>query len=265
MRYLKASLFIGLFFLCGFSFAQFQIPDKPKKQDQTSVYDYIDLLSKSQEKALEQKLVRYSDSTSTQIVIAIISSTQGENITFLGAQWGEKWGIGQADKDNGILILLAKDDRKIAINTGYGVEGSLTDALSRRIIENGILPHFKEGDYNGGLNRGADLIFEVLNGEFQEERTFENSESFPLSTFLPFIIFFVILIILSNRNRKNGDGKNGGRRSGLDLWDIIILSNMGRSSGSSGGFGSGGGFSGGGFGGGFGGGGFGGGGASGGW
>ncbi len=263
MRYQRLSLFTLFLFFCGFSFAQFQIPDKPKEQ--TSVYDYVNLLSDGQEKTLEQKLIRYSDSTSTQIVIAIIGSTQGENITFLGAQWGEKWGIGQADMDNGILILLAKDDRKIAINTGYGAEGSLTDALSRRIIENGILPHFKEGDYYGGLNRGADLIFQVLNGEFQEERTFENNESFPLGTFLPFIIFFVILIILSNRNRRNNGGKNGGRRSGLDLWDIIILSNMGRSGGSSGGFGSGGGFGDGGFGGGFGGGGFGGGGASGGW
>ncbi len=253
---------------CSVAFAQFQIPEKP--QLETSVYDYINLLPEGQKKSLEQKLIRYSDSTSTQIVMAIISSTEGENITYLGAQWGQKWGIGQAGKDNGILVLLAKDDRKIAINTGYGVEGSLTDAMSRRIIENVIIPQFKQDDYYGGLSKGADAIFQVLNGEFKEERLFDDNQGFPFESFLPIIIFIVILIILSSRNRRNRGGRGGGKKSGLDLWDIIILSNMGRGGfggGSSrGGFGSGGSFGGGGgFSGGFGGGGFGGGGASGGW
>ncbi len=202
--------------------------------------------------------------------MAIIRSTEGENITYLGAQWGQEWGIGQAGKDNGILVLLAKDDRKIAINTGYGVEGSLTDAMSRRIIENVIIPQFKQDDYYGGLNNGADAIFQVLNDEFQEDRAFDDNPGFPFESFLPIIIFIVILIILSSRNRRKGGGKGGGKKSGLDLWDIIILSNMGRggfgSGKSGGGFGSGGSFGGGGgFSGGFGGGGFGGGGASGGW
>ena len=248
---------------------QFEIPEKPISiDDQTSVYDYIKLLSEGQKKALEEKLIRYSDSTSTQIVVAIINSTEGENINYLGAQWGHEWGIGQAGKDNGVLVLLARGDRRIAINTGYGTEGNLTDALSRRIIENVIVPQFKQDNYYAGLNEGVDAIFQALNGEFKEERTFDDDSGFPLGAFLPIIIFFVILIILSNRNRKGG-GRNGGKRSpGLNLWDIIILSNMGRSGGSGGGFGSSGGGSfggGGGFGGGFGGGGFGGGGASGGW
>lgn len=260
MKYQKVNYFLFLLW-CTCSFAQFQIPDIPEVQ--TSVYDYIDLLPENREKALEQKLIRYSDSTSTQIVVAIISSTEGENISYLGAQWGQKWGIGQDKKDNGILVLLAKDDRKIAINTGYGVEGSLTDALSRRIIDRVIIPQFKSNDYYGGLDKGVDAIFQVLAGEFKEERTFDDTGDNPLSSFLPIIIFFIILIILSTRNRRGG-GRNGGRRSsGPDIWDIIILSNMGRGGyrrGGGGGFGSGGGFGGG-----FGGGGFGGGGASGGW
>lgn len=243
-------------FCFSLGWGQYTIPEKPSKQ--TSVYDYVHLLTTSQSKALEQKLIRYSDSTSTQMVIAIIGSTEGENINYLGAQWGQKWGIGQADKDNGILILLAKDDRRIALNTGYGVEGTLTDFMSKRIIESVIIPEFKKGDYYGGLNKGSDAIFNVLNGEFSEERT-SNNQGFPLRSLLPFIIFIVLFIILSRRNKGNHGGR-GGRKSGLDVWDMIILSNMGRSSGSSsGGFGSGG------FGGGFGGGGFGGGGASGGW
>ncbi|WP_298503665.1 TPM domain-containing protein [uncultured Maribacter sp.] len=266
MKYLKDNIL--LLFLCFWtvSQAQFNIPAKPGKHNQTSLYDYIGLLSKSQNLALTQKLIKYSDSTSTQIVIAIISSTQGENITYLGANWGEKWGIGQKGKDNGVLILLAKDDRKIAINTGYGVEGSLTDAMSRRIIETVIVPKFKQNDYYGGLSKGSDAIFKVLNGEFTEDRTF-NDEGISFEAFLPFIIFFIILIILWSRKGNNNGNNGGGRRgSGLDFRDIIILSNLGRggSSSGSGSFG-GGGFSGGGFGGGFGGGGFGGGGASGGW
>lgn len=262
MPYRRVSFLIA--FLClSISWGQFTIPEKPQKQ--TSVYDYVNLLPEPQSKALEQKLIRYSDSTSTQIVVAIISSTEGENINFLGAQWGQEWGIGQTGKDNGILILLAKDDRRIAINTGYGVEAMLTDLMSKRIIESIIIPEFKRGDYYNGLDKGADAIFQVLTGEFKEERTFGNNKGFSLRALLPFIIFIIILIILSRKGRNNRGGRGGRRRgSGLDIWDMIILSNMGRSSRSSGGFG-GGGFGSGGFGGGFGGGGFGGGGASGGW
>ncbi|NAY92202.1 TPM domain-containing protein [Muricauda sp. JGD-17] len=260
MPYPKVS-FLVTFLFVSIAWGQFSIPEKPQKQ--TSVYDYIDLLSTAQRSALEQKLIRYSDSTSTQIVLAIISSTEGENINFLGAQWGQKWGIGQEDKDNGVLVLLAKDDRRIAINTGYGVEGALTDIMSKRIIESVIIPEFKKGDYYQGLNQGADAIFQVLTGEFKEERTFGKDSQFPKKVFFLILIFIIMMIILSRKNRNNRGGK-GGRRRGPDIWDMIILSNMGRSSGSSGGFGSGS-FGGGGFSGGFGGGGFGGGGASGGW
>jgi len=250
-----------LFLCCGLSLhAQFEIPEKPAEQ--TSVYDYISLLSAVEKSNLEQKLIRYADSTSTQIVIAIISSTEGENINFLGANWAQEWGIGQADKDNGIFILLARDDRRIGINTGYGVEELLTDALSKRIIDNVIIPEFRNGDYYGGLDKGVDAIFSVLMGEFKEERNLNDGPTrFPFEIFLPFIIFVILMIIFASRNR-GGRGGKGGRKKGLDLWDIIILSNMGRG-GYKGSSGSGS-FGGGGFSGGFGGGGFGGGGASGG-
>jgi uncharacterized protein len=254
-----ASPFLGL--------AQYDIPDKPKFQ--TSVYDEVNLLSPEQKIALEQKLVRYSDSTSTQIVLITISSTKGEYINYLGAQWGEKWGIGQADKDNGILILLAKDDRKIAINTGKGIEYLLTDALSKRIINNDIIPYFKRNDYYGGLNRATDAIFEVLTGEYKGTRQ-SSSNDFPAEVFIFLFFIFIVFIIIISKSRGGGRGGNRGNRSdSRSILEAIILSNMGRgsysrgsSSGGFGGFGSG---SSGGFGGGFGGGSFGGGGASGGW
>ena len=140
--------------------------------------------------------------------------------------------------------------------------------MSKRIIEQVIIPEFKQGDYYGGLDAGADAIFQVLTGQFEEDRTFGNGEKFPFRKLLPVIIFFIIVILLMSRRNRGGGNRRGGRRgSGLDIWDIIILSNMGRGGhrGSGGGFGGGGFGSGGGFGGGFGGGGFGGGGASGGW
>ncbi|MDP5081268.1 MAG: TPM domain-containing protein [Winogradskyella sp.] len=250
--------------------AQYNIPEKPEFQ--TSVYDEINLLSPSQKTSLEQKLIRYSDSTSTQIVLVTINSTEGEYINYLGAEWLTKWGIGQADTDNGILILLAKNDRKIGINTGFGVEHLLTDALSKRIIERDIIPYFKREDYYGGLDRATDAIFEVLSGEYKGTRQNESTD-FPIEVFVFLFFIFVLVVIAISKSRGGGNGKNGSNRHmGRDILEAIILSNMGRGSysrrssgGFGGGFGSGGSSGGGGFGGGFGGGSGGGGGASGGW
>lgn len=245
-------------------YGQYSIPQKPNIE--TSVYDYIGLLSNSEKQALEQKLIKYSDTTSTQIVISIISSTEGEYINYLGAQWAEKWGIGQEKEDNGIFILLAKDDRKIGINTGLGIEEYLTDALSKRIIERNIIPFFKSGDYYGGLNSGVEAIFQVLTGTYQGSRS-SDSNDFPIGFFIILFIVFIILIVALSKH-KNNNNSGGKRKQGMSILDAIILSNMGRGSysrKSSGGFGGFGGGSSGGFGGGFGGGSFGGGGASGGW
>jgi uncharacterized protein len=270
-KHIAFKVLLVLFLACPFiGLAQYDIPDKPEFQ--TSVYDdEIKLLSASEKSNLERKLIRYSDSTSTQIVIAIISSTKGEYINYLGAQWGEKWGIGQADKDNGIFILLARDDRKINISTGKGVEHLLTDAMSKRIINTDVIPYFKRNDYYGGLNRATDAIFEVMNGEYQGSRQSEGGE-FPVEVIIFLVIIFIIFVIAISKSHGGGNGGNRGNRSdSKSLLEAIILSNMGRGSysrgSSTGGFGGGGfgGSSGGGFGGGFGGGSFGGGGASGGW
>jgi uncharacterized protein len=256
---------LAIFNFCS---AQFRIPEKPDFE--TSVYDYVNLLSEAEKASLENKLIKYSDTTSTQIVVAVISSTEGENINYLGAQWGQEWGIGQAKEDNGILILLARDDRSIAIQTGQGVEHLLTDALSKRIIENVIIPEFRNGDYFEGLNKGADVIFSVLQGEYQGTRQ-EEEESFSPGNLI-FLVFIIIMIVYFISRRKGGGGgfgdRNKGRRSrGFSPMDAIILSSLGRGGfgGSGGSSFGGGGFGGGGFGGGFGGGGFGGGGASGSW
>lgn len=257
-----AILFAVLFIQVAF--AQFEIPKKPAIQ--TSVYDYANVLSGNEKAALESKLIKYSDSTSTQIVLITIESLKGEEISILAANWGHSWGVGQEKEDNGIVVLLAKDDRKIAIQTGYGVEHLLTDALSRRIIEQVILPEFRKGGYYTGLDKGTYAIFEVLNGSYKNNQPAEGE-----SSGIPFgvIVFVVSIVLMLVFSKKDKGGNNRGNNGGGSLLDVIILSSLGRGGlggGSSfGGGSSGGSFGGGGFGGGFGGGGFGGGGASGGW
>jgi len=257
-------LFVGLS-IPQSVFAQFDIPPVPKEQ--TSVYDYVGLLSENQKSSLEQKLIRYSDTTSTQIVVAIISTTKGENIGLLAPKWAQQWGIGQAKEDNGVFILLASDDRQIWISPGYGVEDKLTAGIVGELTRNIIIPEFKNGDYYAGLDKGSDAIFEILNGTYKGTRQASKTKEFPPKLFFILFIIFIFIIISIIKNRRGGGGYGGRRRGGgFSILDAIILSRMGR-----GGFGggrSGGGFggsSGGGFGGGFGGGGFSGGGAGGSW
>lgn len=234
---------------------QYTIPEKPSLQ--TSVYDYAKLLSDVEKTQLEEKLVRYSDTTSTQIVIITINELKGEDIGVLATNWAQTWGIGQAKEDNGVLVLVSKNDRKISIRPGYGVEDKLVAGICGEIIRNVITPEFKTGNYYSGLDKGANTIFKVLTGKYKSERKKEKGSKIPLLIILVSVILF--LIIASKSKGKNGG--NSGGFGGPDLMDIIILSSLGRSGGSFGGGSS----SGGGFGGGFGGGGFSGGGASGGW
>jgi uncharacterized protein len=257
------SLLICFFCFSNAVFGQFNIPDTPKEQ--TSVYDYIDLLSPVEKQSLERKLIKYSDTTSTQIVAAIISTTKGENIGLLTPKWAQKWGVGQAKEDNGVFILLARDDRKIWISPGYGVEDRLTAGIVGELTRNIIIPEFKRGDYYRGLDKGVDAIFDVLTGAYQGERKSNNSNGIPVGKIIFFIILFIFFIIAISRNKRNGGGSGGRKSRGFSVLDAIILSNMGRSSGGFGGSSGGGGFGSGGFGGGFGGGGFSGGGAGGSW
>jgi uncharacterized protein len=256
-------LFVCLLFT-QIGFAQFTIPEKPTLQ--TSVYDYANVLSATEKTQLENKLIKYSDSTTTQIVIVTIESLKGEDVSQLATKWAQTWGIGgTAKNDNGVIILLAKAEKKIAINPGYGLEDRLTAGIGGEIIRNIIIPEFKGGSYYNGLDKGTDALFDVFKGKYKGERVKKSKDKgFPI---LPIIIIVIIILVLISRN-KGGGGNSGNRGGGFgpSLLDVIILSSLGRGGG--GGFGggsSGGGFGGGGFGGGFGGGGFSGGGSSGGW
>jgi uncharacterized protein len=259
-RWQLASLHIlaAFLLLTQISFAQFTIPEKPSFQ--TSVYDYAKVLSADEKAQLEEKLVRYSDSTSSQIVVITIESLKGEDVSQLATKWAHTWGFGQAKEDNGVIILLAKDERRIAINPGYGLEDRLTAAIGGQIIDYVIVPEFKAGSYYNGLDKGADALFDVFKGERKQTK----NKKFPI---LPIIIIAVIVLVLISRNKGGGGNSGNSGGGGPSLLDVIILSNLGRGGGfggGSGGFG-GGSSGGGGFGGGFGGGGFSGGGSGGSW
>lgn len=244
-------------------YAQFDIPKKPTGKDQTAVYDYADLLSNEQKTRLEQKLIRYSDTTSTQIVVAVIPNLKGEYEGTLAPKWAHEWGIGQKDEDNGVFILLSTEDRKIWIAPGYGLEHILTAGINGEIIRNYIIPEFKKGDYYAGLEVGTDQLIKLFSGTYKAKPQKSENSSLP-GIFI--IIAVIVLVVILSKFKNGGGGNNRGNRNfnGPDLADIIILSRMGRGGGSFGGGGFGGG-GGGGFGGGFGGGGFSGGGAGGSW
>ena len=249
-----------VFLNSGFLFAQYTIPEKPSFQ--TSVYDYANVLSASEKTQLEEKLIRYSDSTSTQIVVITIESLKGEDIGILTPKWGQTWGIGGSEKnDNGVIILLAKAERKIWISAGYGLEDRLTAGIGGEITRNIIIPEFKAGSYYNGLDKGADALFDVFKGKYKGERKqTKKGENFPI---FPIIIIVIIILFIISKNKNNGGNSGGG---GIGLAEMILLSSLGRSSGGGFGGGSFGGSSGGGgFGGGFGGGGFSGGGSGGSW
>jgi uncharacterized protein len=243
--------------------AQFTIPEKPSLQ--TSVYDYAKVLSDSEKQQLEEKLVRYSDSTSTQIVVVTIDNLKGEDIGILAPKWGHEWGVGQAKEDNGVFILLSKEDRKIWIAPGYGVEDKLIAGTTGEIVRNVIVPEFKAGSYYNGLDKGADAIFDVLKGKYKGSR--KNGLKNGVSPFVILLVLFVIVLIIVSSVKGNGkgNGRGGGMMRSPSLLDIIVLSSLGRNSGGGFGGGFGGSSGGGGFGGGFGGGGFSGGGAGGSW
>ncbi|MFV8368218.1 TPM domain-containing protein [Flavobacterium sp. LB2R40] len=251
------------FLISQITFAQFTIPEKPTLQ--TAVYDYANVLNATEKAQLEQKLIQYSDSTTTQIVIVTIETLKGEDIGILTPKWAQTWGIGgTAKEDNGVLILLAKAEKKIWISPGYGLEDRLTAGIGGEISRNIIIPEFKAGNYYNGLDKGTDALIDVFKGKYKGVRKqTKQDKGFPI---LPIVIIVIIILVLISRNKGGGNSGNSGG-GGPSLLDVIILSSLagGRGGGFGGGSSSGGGFGGGAFGGGFGGGGFSGGGSGGDW
>jgi uncharacterized protein len=208
--------------------------------------------------------VAYNDSTSTQIAVVMLSSLDGYPIEDYAFELGERWGVGQKGKNNGVVVLIAKDDRKVFIATGYGMEGVMPDGLVKRIVETDIKPAFRAGDYYGGIDRATDSMIRLAAGEYQAEPQGQKDKPPPVLFIILFILFMTLFMIFKARSVRNYANVNS-----IPFWTAWMLLNQARKShrGTWGGFSGGGGWSGGGGGGfgGFGGGSFGGGGAGGSW
>lgn len=270
MRLRSLKIFCTFFLLScfGLASAQFVVPQKPAVL--YPVYDEVGLLNQTEKDALNQKLIKFADSTSTEIEVIIIPTTNGEDVNFVAWQFGEKWKIGKKDVDNGIVFLIATEDRKMSIQQGRAVEQYLTASVAGQIIDYIVAPNFKQGLYYEGINRGTTALMETVQGKFKpivKDTSGEGDISLLQILFIAFVIFLLLSFLFRNRG--------GGRGNYNDDDDDVIISRRGRRTYPGGFFPfppMGGGFGGGSFGGGgggfggFGGGGsFGGGGASGGW
>ncbi|MBQ9185191.1 MAG: TPM domain-containing protein [Bacteroidales bacterium] len=244
------------------------------------VNDFAGIFSSGQTAELESVLVAFDDSTSNQIAVVTVSDLEGYDPNQYAVSIGLEWGVGNKQFNNGIVLLVKPKNSsgrgQVAIQVGYGLEGAIPDIYAKKIVDNVLVPAFREGDYYGGVRKACDKLMGLASGEISVKREFEESL---LERLMPVIFMFLMIamfMFLAKAGRRGGgnNGNNGGgsgddRRvyiGPLDTWLTILGTGGfgGHSGGRSGGFGGVGGFGGGGFGG-FGGGSFGGGGASGSW
>ena len=227
--------------------------DVPKLQQR--VTDLAAVLQPQQRSNLEQELTAYEQRTGHQFAVLTVPTLAGDPLEDFSMRVAEAWKVGDKKRDDGLLVLLALQERKVRIEVGYGLEGVVTDAVAKRVISEHMAPEFREGDYAAGLLAGLQTLMKAAQGESLGPPKRDEKPSSRADWVIPLI--FVVALIFFTRNRRGGGGR-GGRGAGF-----LMLPFLGMGGWSSGGRGSGGGGFGGGFGGG--GGGFGGGGASGDW
>lgn len=172
---------------------------------------------------LENRLATYEGSSGHQLVVATVPDLQGYDIRDFGNRLFRAWALGDKKRNDGVLVLVAPNDRKVSIEVGYGLEGDLTDALSRIIIENAIVPRFRSGDFDGGVSAGVDDVIKAIGGGGEQIRQRAENQSAPaLVDYLPLIIFLLIIFFMfRNASRGNrvifvpmGGGYGGGWSGG---------------------------------------------------
>ncbi|MBN1415933.1 MAG: TPM domain-containing protein [Bacteroidales bacterium] len=213
---LHAFLLLLSYSICGQNIPEPMIPLR-------LVNDFTGLLSEDQQISLNNKLLQFNDSTSTQIYVITYNDLQGYPAAEFAAALGEKWGIGQKGKDNGIVILVSPENQKIAIQTGYGLEGAVPDAICVRIIHNVISPAFKEGNFYHGLDSATSILMALTKGEFTADdymkKTGSGGRFVPVIVLL--IIFFIIFSSLRSKQRLYSPGKS------IPWW--VLMTMMGSS------------------------------------
>ena len=209
---------VALFLIFGlFSKAQL-VPAKPAVL--YPVYDKANLLSESEKDALNQKLIKFSDSTSTEIEVIIIPTTNGEDVNYLATMYGEKWGIGQKGVDNGVVFLIATEDKTMSIQQGRAVEQYLTASVAGQILDYIVTPSFRKGEWYNGIDRGTSAIMEAVQGKFKpivKKQQKENGLS--VGSVIAMIVIVVILISIFNSNNRGGGNYDD---------DDVTLSRRGR-------------------------------------
>jgi uncharacterized protein len=235
----KIYLLVVLFFAVIFCFGQ-DIPAKPNRL----FNDMVGLLSESQQAEIENSLRQYEDSTSNQISFLIISSLNGYPIEDYCYQVAQSWGIGQKDKNNGVLVCIAVNDRKVRIEVGYGLEPVIPDLAANQIIQNDIKPNFRAQAYYEGINGAINSLVKCVKGEFKAEKKKQHSgKNLKFLLLLIIVIVYLAVFRVKKISKSNnlpfwialGMLNSGGRRNS-DFWG----GNSGSAGGSSfGGFGGG--------------------------
>jgi uncharacterized protein len=232
--------------LCLFASAAFAL-DFPQLTGR--VVDQAGVMSADSRSAVEAKLKDLEDKSGIQLVVATVKSLQGSDIETYANQLFRAWKLGQAQKNDGVLLLVAPAEHKVRIEVGYGLEGTLTDALSSVIISSAIVPRFKANDYSGGIERGVDGIISVLNGDTADwQPKVEVREDSPAQVFnalfpIMFFLFFILVFRLMVGPVRGTPSGYYVRRNGQLVFVPYTGSSWSSGSGWSGGGGGGGGFS----------------------
>jgi uncharacterized protein len=191
------------------------------------VNDFAGILDTQQNRQLEAKLRAYNDSTSTEVTIVTLASIGGDDVTRFAIQLGEEWGVGKRGQDNGIVILVAVEDRLAAIVTGYGMEGVVTDADTYQIRQRYMNPAFRQGNYYKGLDEATTAIFKLAAGEWTSAQLRGSGGGEPVPVFLILGLFLLIalVVVLSMVGMVKSFKKNHAGGKNLDFWTMLILAN----------------------------------------
>ena len=231
---MKRSFLTLLLFVSACAYSQTDVVPKKPAPTEGLVLDQTKTLTPEQESALEQKLIAYDKSTSNQIAIVIIPSLNGNSIEEVALEILRGWGVGgQADKDNGVVLLVAKNDKKVRIEVGYGLEGAVTDYTASSIIQNTILPNFKSGDYYRGLTEAVDELMKAAEGRYTAPEGYGAKSG--IKKWHIILAAIVIWLIIGSIGRG---GRGGGMvsRRGYGNWGGPVIWGGGFGGGSGGGW-----------------------------
>ena len=209
-------LLVFVFVLLGATAHSLEVPDRPEGR----VTDRTGTLTRDQIKALDQKMAAFERETSNQVAVLLIPSLEGDSLEDYSIRLAEKWKIGQQGRNNGVILLIVKNDRKLRIEVGYGLEGALPDALAGTIIRNEIGPRFREGQFYQGIDAGVNALIAATKGEYKAGPKKKRNQ---MEAWIPFLImgafvFFFILAASKARRRQYHTGGSRGWKSGGGFW-----------------------------------------------